>query len=168
VSLRLNWINNYREVKKMKKDLDLLLSELGKGVGIEELALDKEDGCVLSFDELVVSLQYVPDNNSLVLFSNLGVLDGQDLSGQFAEMLEANFYERARGGPTIGYHRETKTAWTIYQTAVGPLDFPAFEEKMERFVNFSEAWKKRFMDPEGLASDKTSPSDQTIPPGIRA
>jgi len=152
-----------------RKHFEAIVTELGKSMGIPDLALDEEDGCVIAFDEeIVVNLQYVVDNNSLILFSNLGTIDGKEGSDLFAEMLEANFYERARGGCSIGYHRETETALSIYQTPVGFLEPQEFENIVERFVNYSKAWQKRLIEGKTAAIDASAFSDQPVPPDAKA
>ena len=123
-----------------KKRFSQLLEEFGKLVGIENLCLDAEDTCIIGFDDkIILNLQFVEDNHSIIIFSNLGKIKKENQLEVFADMLEANFYDMARGKPSVGYSKEADSAMLIYQTDTRRLDFIGFENMIETCVNCAEA-----------------------------
>ena len=131
-----------------------MLESFGNLVGIEGMGLDADNACTISFDEkIVLNLQFEEENHTLVVFSNLGKIEKDRQLELFSEMLEAGFYERARGGPSLGFIRETQTAMLISQADTRQLDFQALEALVEQVVNCAEAWIARI---ESLSDESVS------------
>jgi hypothetical protein len=153
-----------------KENLELFLRELGETVGIPELALDEEDSCVLSFDEIVVNMQYVEADDGLIMFSNLGRVPEENRVDLFEEMLEANFSGTIQGGAELFYVKETDSAGLIFRTRVSDIRPGRFEGMMEKFVNLAEAWIKRLGDGHGPEDKEEAPKlpDSMVDPGMRA
>ncbi|WP_161626857.1 type III secretion system chaperone [Desulfospira joergensenii] len=146
-----------------KERLSQMLETFGNLVGITGIGLDEDNACTISFDgQVVLNLQFEEENHTLLMFSNLGRIEKDRQLELFSEMLEAGFYERARGGPSLGFIRETQTAMLIAQADTRQLDFQAFEALVEQYVNCAEAWIARI----GSLSDDSVSKEQGLDKGL--
>ena len=127
-----------------KKMVDGLITEFGKIIGIEELAMDDDNACTLGFDDLQISFQYAEDLDTMIVFSNLGRVTGEDKSELFQDMLTANFYQEMMGGTVLCYNKESTSAVLIlHKKHFSGMNIAGFEEMLKNFTDLAESWTKR-------------------------
>lgn len=165
----------------MSKELyKKLLTDLGQSVGLPDLAADDDDYCCLGFDDKIVThLQYNEENDVLMMFAQLGIIDEDKQADMYPRILKANLFWQGTGGATIGIDDETREVLMCYQTSMNHLDFQKFQELLEGFINTSELWintleaVQRGEDAPGAEDKKAASSEgDAAPPmpggGIRA
>ncbi len=124
-----------------KENYIQLLSELGQSVGLPKLAPDDDNYCCLGFDDkIVVHLQYNEENDVVMLFCQIGIVDEDKAKAIYPRLLKANLFWQGTGGATIGLDDETREVLMAYQISVDGMDYPKFQELLEGFVNTSELW----------------------------
>jgi hypothetical protein len=118
-----------------------LLSELGQSTGIPGLTSDNDNYCCLGFDDkIIVHLQYHPENDTLMFFSQLGKIDEDKTAILYPRLLKANLFWQGTAGSTIGVDDETREILMSYQTPLTFMDFPKFQAVLEGFINTAELW----------------------------
>lgn len=118
-----------------------LLGELGKSVGLPELAPDDDNYCCLGFDDKIIThLQYNEENDVVMLFAQLGVVDEDKAALIYPRILKANLFWQGTGGATLGVDDESKEVLMAYQIPIQMLDFSKFQELLEGFINTAELW----------------------------
>lgn len=137
-----------------------LLSELAKNVGLESLEPDEDLYCCLGFDDKIIThLQYNEENEVLMLFAQLGVIDESMISEIYPKLLKANLFWQGTGGATIGVDDETREVLMCYQVPISTMDVVRFQELMEGFINTAELWINTL---EAITQGKTPPEMPTI------
>lgn len=126
----------------MSKELfTQLLSELGKNVGLPELAPDEDNYCCLGFDDKIIThLQYNQENDVVMLFAQLGTIDTDKANLIYPRILKANLFWQGTGGATLGVDDESGEVLMAYQLPIQILDFAKFQELLEGFINTAELW----------------------------
>lgn len=118
-----------------------LLASLGQSIGLPDLAPDDEGYCALSFDDLMVHLQYDPAQDELLAFARLGEIDDDEPAELYARMLAANLFWQGTGGATLGVQPEDGMVFLCRKTPLGPLDDGGFQQLLEQFVNTADSWR---------------------------
>lgn len=118
-----------------------LVSDLGKNVGLPDLAPDAEDYCCLGFDDkIIVHLQYNKDRETMMMFCQIGIVEKPFREYIFPRVLKANMFWQGTGGATLGANEDTGEVLMAYQTSVNFMDYPKFQELLEGFINTAELW----------------------------
>lgn len=154
-------------------DYKKLITELGKNIGLDELKPDEDLYCCLGFDDkITVHFQYNQESETLMLFSQLGIIDEDKLAGVYPKLMKANVFWQGTGGSTLGVDDENNEVILSYQVALSLLDFTKFQELLEGFVNTAELWIDTIVAiNRGEISSSTKESDKKVtppPPGMRA
>ncbi len=126
-----------------KAQFETLLTEFGRIIGIEPLSLDEENGCTLSFDEQVVNIQYVEENNDIILFSDLGKISESKRADLYQELLTANFYRNQMINSALGYCEATNSIVLVLQQPASGLEIGRMDELIGRFIDIAQAWTQR-------------------------
>jgi hypothetical protein len=122
--------------------LKTLVSEIGNQVGLEKLSLDEEGFSSLRFDDrFVINLQAVPDDEALMLYTDLGAPASGDQI--YADLLRANLFWRSTMGATLSLSDDAtphvilarEFSWRHY-------DFGQVISVLETFVNTAEDWSE--------------------------
>lgn len=143
---------------KSKEKLQLLLDELGKTIGLEELVLDEDEFCTLVFDDrIVVNFNYHEPSSSLLLVSALGDVQPSERESIYERMLEANFTWGSTQGLLLSLDKENKVATLICRENLTDMAQPKFEEVLQQFVNASEYWMDEVS---GLSKKSQDTSDE--------
>ena len=130
---------------------------LGRKIGVP-LQVDDEGSCVLSVDDMTVTLQSIPEADSVGFWGEIGDPPPQGLEKLLSAMLEANHMFRGTGGATISRDSETGNFFLCRILDLRNFDADAFAAALERFVNTLEAWI-------GLVKDyRETPSDVPAAP----
>ncbi len=123
-----------------------LLQEFGKTIDIAELQLDNEHRCNLLFDDIGVSFELAPDEESIYLYSMLGVAPSTDLESMYALLLDANYIFRGTKGATIGIEASSKSIVLIREERLENMQLAHFESIVKVFVDLAESWRERLND----------------------
>lgn len=131
-----------------KRTVDLLLADLGKVMGLEDLVFDDNDGCLLQFDDsLTVLLLYDAEANEIYFFSYVGEVPQQAMAHVSALLLEANYRWQATGGATLSLRPGGENDVVMTQKfSLEKLDSSNLQEYLGSFVMNVEKWTKFIED----------------------
>ena len=115
------------------------IEALGREIGVE-LGVNTEGGCVLSVDDMTITLQNLPEFESVGFWGEIGEPPPQQLEKLLSVMLEANHMFKGTGGATISRDSETGRFYLCRLLDLRCLDAAAFTSALEKFVNTLEAW----------------------------
>ena len=139
---------------------------LGSKIGVP-LQVDDEGACVLSVDDMAVTLQSIPEAESVGFWGEIGEPPPQDLEKLLSAMLEANHMFKGTGGATISRDSETGSFFLCRILDLRNLDAEAFAAALERFVNVLEAWIRLVKDYRETAPEVPASDAPAVPPGLR-
>ena len=83
----------------MQAQFTQLLHDLGKIVGLDDLAPNKDDNCVLGIDDFIVTLCL--QGSSLLMYSPVGTLGEGDKEKLLTRLLNANYFFSGTAGATL-------------------------------------------------------------------
>lgn len=135
----------------MTEQVQQILAEFGRGIGLDGLALDANGYCCLGFDEVVVNIEWVPRSEQLMLYCHLGFAPAQAEAAWYRELLEANHFFRGTGGATLGVDPATQAVALVQPLALAALTPARLEAELQGFVDGAEAWVQRLRSPAALA-----------------
>ena len=121
------------------------IASLGRKIGVR-LQVDDEGACVLSVDDMTVTLQGIAESEAVGFWGEIGDPPPQGLEKLLSAMLEANHMFRGTGGATISRDSETGSFFLCRILDLRNLDADAFAAALERFVNTLEAWIRLVKD----------------------
>ena len=137
---------------------------LGSRIGVP-LQVDDEGACVLSVDDMTVTLQGIPEAESAGFWGEIGEPPPQGLEKLLSAMLEANHMFKGTGGATISRDSETGCFFLCRILDLRNLDAETFAAALERFVNVLEAWISLVKDYRETAPDASDAP--AAPSGLR-
>jgi hypothetical protein len=127
--------------------VQLLLRDLGKLVGLGELGLDADGRCRLLIDgRLEIEISTGEGDDRLILAALVGELKADAPPELYATLLDANFFWRGTNGATLGVERESRTVVLLETLPLAGLDIGRLEGRLQAFVNSAEAWVERLAD----------------------
>ena len=126
-----------------KEKFEILLNEFGGVIGIESLTLNEKNGCTLSFDELIVNIQYVEEDNAFLLFSDLGKIPEAKNSELYKALLTANFYRSQIINAAFSYCESTDSIVLILLQPIDNLASGQLDEIFQKFIDLVDAWTVR-------------------------
>lgn len=147
-----------------------IIQEMGAAIGIPEMALDAEGFCSLSFDDRIdLGLQYNPNNDSLILFSDIGDIPVDRMTDVYRHMLRANRFWQGTGGATLSVDEDNAAAIAQQEPCEG-LTAVKLQGLIERFVDAAEEWAEFIGEWASEAGSTPSPDAPPDGPhmGIRA
>lgn len=129
----------------MAKDrmADRLLSDLGADMGIEDLAFDESDSCLLQFDDkTTVLVLYEGREDVLYLFSYVGVLleDKDKANKLLMAMMSANYRWKESGGGTLSMRPGDNDVVLTRKMSVAATDIDKLKAAISEFVVAEEKW----------------------------
>lgn len=137
-----------------RNQIDGLIAEFGKIIGIEMLVLDEEKALTLAFDDQVVNMQYSEEQNRLTLFSDLGKIPDSIAQQLYKELLTANFYRERISNAAFSFCDSTGSIVLILSQSVEGLDIRQFDELMENFTNLAISWNLRIRQGQKESKEK--------------
>jgi hypothetical protein len=118
-----------------------LLDELAKDLGFDELALGEDGTCTLVFDDsLFVELFHDAEAGTLGFETRLGEPSQEQVATVYRRVLQANALWRETGGLLFALDGGTGEILMQQRIDAAGLDFLAFRDKLERFVEAAGAW----------------------------
>ncbi|GEP43704.1 type III secretion system chaperone [Brevifollis gellanilyticus] len=121
------------------------LTELGRQMGMADLALNDSGLCRVVFDHsLVVDFEEMDEGKTLHLSSSIASLDA-DTHGElyFQTLLSANLLGVATGGACFSITDDNSEVIFERRLEMNSLDFTGFNHAVESFVNHLEGWKEK-------------------------
>ncbi len=130
-----------------KRTVDLLLTDLGKVMGLPDLAFDENDGCLLQFDDSLTALiLYDGEAGVLYFFSYVGAILDQAMGTVAPKLLEANYRWQDTGGATLSLRPGSENDVVMTQKfRLADMDAQKLQEHLGTFVMHVEKWTK-FID----------------------
>ena len=122
--------------------------ELIRGVG-EKLGLDmplQGDVCVLTVDDMQITLQALEEVGQLSVYGEIGEPPPQGLEQLLSAMLNANHLFQGTAGSTISRDPETGRFFLCRYGPLSVLTVERLVEDLENFVNVLETWRKLLLD----------------------
>lgn len=143
-----------------REQINLLLTEFGREIGLDGLALDEDGHAALAFDDVLVNFEIEEGGERLLLYAYLGEIRG-DAAASMRAMLEANLFWRGADGGTLAIERATGGVVLELAVPAASLDRSKLQATLERFINTAEDWTQRIG--EGRAA---KPDDAAESPAI--
>lgn len=125
-----------------REQINLLLGEFGREIGLDGLTLDADGHAALAFDDVLVNLELEEDDDRLLFYAYLGGIRG-DAPAAMRAMLEANLFWRGADGGTLAMERATGGVVLELAVPAASLDRARLEAVLERFINTAEEWTQR-------------------------
>lgn len=142
-----------------------LVQDLGRLVGIPDLALDGAGDCVLTVDgDLTLELSFIDGEDRLVVAAPLATLDEEAPPGLLTALLDANVFWRGTGGSTIGVDRNTRTVLLMTSLPAAGLTAGALESRLGEIVAVAQGWRARIAAG-GDEKSQPVPADTEAPAG---
>ena len=139
-----------------------IVQNLGKTVGIDDLAPDDNGYLCLTFDERPVNIE--ERDGIIFLYAAIGPLPADGLEGLYRQLLSANCFYRETQGATLGVDDKLGVL-LFYQTPSAALEGNQFETVLQNFINTADAWRGRL---EEARSKTNSASAAAETPGAGA
>ncbi|CCB66687.1 type III secretion system chaperone [Hyphomicrobium sp. MC1] len=113
-----------------------VLEQFGAQVGVPSCALDDEGGLEFALDNTHVSLLLDEDKGALLMLSTLGRPPAT--AETYGRLLDANFFWSDFDGVTLARDSISQAIVLQRSLAVEGLDYPKFEQGLQRFVETAE------------------------------
>lgn len=128
--------------------IDQLLGDVGRLLGVDQLALDSDRSAALEVDDVVVNFEAEDEGRTLVLFADVGAPPRKGEVGPeyYETLLRANFFQLGTGGSTLGMDRDAGMIALVRRLSTAALDANALFAEVEQFVDFAEAWTRRLAE----------------------
>lgn len=123
----------------MNNNIHRLLTDFGKYLGLESLALDDNGHCGLSFDDIFVNIEAMDDSSFVLLYSSLGQVPENAGSEIYMRLLEANYFFQQTAGGTLGLEADTGLVVLSHVVDMANIDLSTWEAVMTAFVDAAES-----------------------------
>jgi len=148
-------------------DLDALLVELGRRLGVESLGLDEHGVCRLVFDKkLVVDLEPTDDRKHLHVTAVVGVVPPDAGPQFFRKLLAASFVGQETGGAAFAVDELNGEIVLWQRVALDALDIVGFTQDLDEFVNRLDLWIGRLESADAADAANGPRTEGLIPPGV--
>jgi hypothetical protein len=147
-------VGSKREERRVqeREQVDLLLGEFGREIGLPGLALDEDGHAALAFDDVLVNFEVEEGDERLLLYAYLGEIRG-DAAASMRAMLEANLFWRGADGGTLAMERATGGVVLELAVPTASLDRSKLQATLERFINTAEDWAQRIGEGRAAKAD---------------
>ncbi|OBQ51911.1 type III secretion system chaperone [Halodesulfovibrio spirochaetisodalis] len=138
-----------------------LIEQLGFSLELEELELDENNFCSVDVQNITILLQWEEKTQRLLLSSAVGEL-GEGHFQEFAvKLLQANYVWNDTRGASLALDADAELIVLCQWVDVRCLEYPAFYDAFEVFVNLTRNWKDAL--PELFESTAQSVENESIP-----
>ncbi len=131
----------------MAEQMQQILSDFGRSLGIDRLAFDTNGYCCLGFDEIVVNLELVPKAGQLMFYTQIGFAPRPATVEWCEALLAANHFFRGTGGTTLGMDPDSRSVVLVYALSLEGLSLTQFEAELQGFVDIAERWTRKLAQP---------------------
>ena len=130
----------YSEMEKNMDGYREALLQFGTAIGLPDLAPDEKGYCCLQFDDKnILHFQYQPEEENLVIFTQLGFVDVDHTTAVYEMLLEGNFFNRNNDQAVLSV-QPGNGAIFLTRTIVNERLPEAFERVVENFMNSTDLW----------------------------
>lgn len=139
----------------MQSDLDVLgrlLTELGKNIGIEDLALDDEGCLAMVVDDLTVNMEYDETSSQFFLYAEVAQLASDQRAKAFEMLMDANYLFKGTQGGAFGADPFNGQVVYAMKVPVAVLDYARFETMLDAFTDTAKLWTDRLASPQGVGA----------------
>jgi hypothetical protein len=119
-----------------------LLKELGRHIGLEQLALDEEGQCTLAFDEDIVVTFVADPDGGLNAVSFVGELPESGAEPFVKGLLEENFLQSNHGGARFAIEPNSSRVVMVGRWDAQKTDIGLLSSQLEACVNTIDAMQK--------------------------
>ncbi|MDD9303390.1 MAG: type III secretion system chaperone [Desulfobacter sp.] len=140
----------------------MLLDEVGKIVGID-LKLEDKGICTLQFDEIILNIHFIEEEDQCYFFSALFPIPGNETikAALFETLLEKNCFYRETMGGILGIDTGLDKVTYAAKFSVASMDGNAFVSRMETFINATEHFVDTLGKSDHLTASPVGPNDPT-------
>jgi len=125
-------------------DLDALLGELARDLGVSQLALDRNGVCRLVFDgKVVVDLEPSHDGRALHMYGVVARIPAEGREGLFASLLDANYFGQGTGKAALAIDSQNNEVVLQQQLELETLAASSFAQELQAFTDRLEDWQRR-------------------------
>ncbi|MEZ5581677.1 MAG: type III secretion system chaperone [Candidatus Competibacteraceae bacterium] len=141
-----------------------LIKDLGREIGLPEMAMDENDFvCLFTNDGVVLNLDYHEDEDVLVMYATVGEIPDDQRLQLYQELLQANFFWQSTAGATMCIDHTAERVMLMTNITVGDLDLPKLMAVLDHFTGLAWVWSDRIRELTGQESKTESPKDGTTP-----
>ena len=127
---------------KALDNVNEILQKFGASISLPQLALDKDNTCVLKMDDAQnIQLTYNEANETLYFFSEIGNLPEKNEVRCCSCLLKSNAEWELTEGMTLSKKENASTIIMGYRLPVLNLTLEFFEKILENFVSKLDIWK---------------------------
>ncbi|CAH0535973.1 type III secretion system chaperone [Vibrio marisflavi] len=123
-----------------KNDIDLLMNGFGGELGIDNLQMDADNCCCLSFDNTVLNMEFDEEQNRLLLYSNVGDIPEHEQAEFYQMLLDANLFWKGTGGGTLSIDKKAESVILISACNTNHLSLESFKSSIASFLDAAETW----------------------------
>ncbi len=147
-----------------------VLTELGNRLGVGNIELDDNGGCLLAFDDdLLVDIEKAGDDPGFYLTATVGSVPSTGREAIFNELLEANLQGRGTGRASLALDGDLDEIVLNRYIDRDDIDLETLEQELEAFLKLLETWKQRHNDDAigSLRAPTATATQPMTPPGGR-
>lgn len=117
-----------------------LIEQFCLSIGLRDARPDNEGYCAMTFDEIVVHLQYTADDDTLTMFSRLGNANESRAQAIYTMLLAANMFWQGAKGCTFSAEPDSRTVFIAIRSPLAKLNTATFHNWIGDFVDTAEQW----------------------------
>lgn len=150
-------------MENARQKVNDILSRLSTVLELSDLVLDKNNKCLILFDDkIVINLELTPVDNDLYLYSYLGLVPFFAKENILELLLESNFFWKESFGSTFAIDGQTQTLVLEKKINLDLLKESEFEDILASFVDSVDFWMKRIFEIETEAEMLTNEDKAAI------
>jgi hypothetical protein len=142
-------------------EINEIIARLGRDLEIENLELTNSM-CRLVFDEtLEVFVEHLPEQGLVFIHGTVGQAPGKDRGDVYRTLLAGAAFGVETGGAAFGVDEEKDELLLFFRLEEQGLEYDAFYDRLEVFVERLEAWRKVLKALAAGVQSGESPVNQT-------
>jgi hypothetical protein len=120
--------------------IDEVLAGLAEELGLERLALDEDDQCLVDVDGQIVLMQYISEAEIVVMQIDLGPISGRAELAVLRALMTANTSWRESGGGAFGLAPEAVHAVLTARLDLAELTADSFTDRVGDLADAAARW----------------------------
>ena len=130
-----------------REAINALFSELGSQLGMDQLALDENDHCVLRIDEgSDIHLEYLEESGLLLMVSALPGIEAEYKAAVYEIMLKGNYLWQDTYGATLAIHPETNAVIVEHKMNVANIAPGSLQEHVSGLDALVQGWQEHIKE----------------------
>jgi Tir chaperone protein (CesT). len=136
----------------MSKIFHSIIDALANATGLDSLKEQEADTYQLLFDGIPLTIEHLPENDAVLLFSALGKLPENNREDFCLKLLDANHFFHGTGGSTLSVSRNSDIVSLHLMLPMQLLTVAYFLQILETYMNAAERWSKACEQPGGTGA----------------